>query len=200
MALGYTDPDTGEFQKASSNKLALMMRVEHDERRRRAAFEGLRSIEPFVLEHGFLEIVAMRNRLGRLLGYEDYYDWKVSVVERMSKRALFAKLDDLDRRTADRNSQDLAAFERKHGAGSREPWNFPFLRSGKINEALDPYFRFATGIRRWVESFAALSVRFRGATLTLDLVDRAGKYENGFMHGPVPAFFSDRGWVPARIN
>ena len=31
----------------------MMMRVEHEERRRRAAFEGLRSIEPYVLDHGF---------------------------------------------------------------------------------------------------------------------------------------------------
>lgn len=200
MRLGYVDPDTGEFHPASSVKLALMMRVDHDERRRRAAFEGLRSIEPFVLEHGFLDIVAMRNRLGRLLGYEDYYDWKVNIVERMSKRTLFATLDDLAGRTAERTSHELALFEKKHGAGSREPWNFPFLRSGKITEALDPYFDFASALRRWIDSFAALSVSFRGATLTLDLLDRKGKYENGFMHGPMPAFFDDERWQPARIN
>jgi hypothetical protein len=200
MTLGYVDPQTGEFHRASSVKLSLMLRTDPDERRRRAAFDGLRSIEPFVLAHGFLDIVAMRNRLGRMLGYEDYYDWKVSIVERMSKRALFDRLDDLDRRTAARNAEDLARFERTHGGGSREPWNFPFLRSGKLAEALDPYFGFRTGMRRWVESFSALSVSFRGATLTLDLLDRTGKYENGFMHGPVPAFFETERWQPARIN
>lgn len=200
MTLGYTDPDTGEFHTASSVKLALMMRVDHDERRRKAAFDGLRSIEQFVLEHGFLEIVEMRNRLGRLLGYEDYYDWKVHIVERMSKRTLFAKLDDLARRTADRATHELAAFEAQHGAGSREPWNFPFLRSGRLTEMLDPYFGFSTALRRWIDSFSALSVSFRGATLTLDLLDRPGKYENGFMHGPIPAFFREDGWQPARIN
>jgi hypothetical protein len=200
MRLGFTDPDTGVFERASSVRLALMMRVERDERRRRAAFEGLRSIEPFVLEHGFLEIVGLRNRLGRMLGYEDYYDWKVSTVEQMSKRMLFEKLDDLERRTASRTREDLVRFERAHGAGAREPWNFPFLRAGKLTEALDPYFGFASAVRRWVQSFAALSVRFRGATLTLDLMDRRGKYENGFMHGPMPAFFEDGRWRPARIN
>jgi hypothetical protein len=200
MNLGFIEPETGAFNRASSVRLSLMMRVEHDEARRRAAFDGLRSIETFVLEHGFLDIVAMRNRLGRLLGYEDYYDWKVSIAEQMSKRVLFAKLDDLERRTAARTDQDLATFERTHGAGSREPWNFPFLRTGKLTEALDPYFGFATALRRWVRSFAALSVTFRGATLTLDLLDRAGKYENGFMHGPVPAFFDEARWQPARIN
>jgi len=43
-------------------------------------------------------------------------------------------------------------------------------------------------------------VTFRGATLTLDLLDRQGKYENGFMHGPRPAFFADGQWQAARIN
>ncbi len=200
MRLGFIDPATGQFQAASSVKLALMMRVDHDERRRRAAFDGLRSIEQFVLEHGFLEIVSMRNRLGRMLGYEDYYDWKVHIVERMSKRTLFGRLDDLARRTSERATHELSMFEEKHGAGSREPWNFPFLRSGKLTEAIDPYFGFATALRRWIDSFAALNVSFRGATLTLDLVDRKGKYENGFMHGPVPAFFDDERWQPARIN
>ena len=95
MPLGYRDPDTGELVRASSVKLALIVRTDPDERRRKAAFEGLRSIESFVLEHGFLDIVRMRNRLGRLLGYEDYYDWRVNVVERMTKRRLFAILDDL---------------------------------------------------------------------------------------------------------
>jgi hypothetical protein len=61
-------------------------------------------------------------------------------------------------------------------------------------------FGFATGVRRWVQAFSALSVTFRGATLTLDLLDRTGKYENGFMHGPVPAFFDVERWQPARIN
>jgi hypothetical protein len=49
-------------------------------------------------------------------------------------------------------------------------------------------------------SFHALGVRLRGATLTLDLVDRSGKYENGFMHGPGIAFFDRGTWRPARIN
>jgi hypothetical protein len=34
----------------------------------------------------------------------------------------------------------------------------------------------------------------------LDLVDRKGKYENGFMHGPVPAWREDGRWRPARIQ
>lgn len=37
----------------------------------------MRSIGPFVAEQ-FLEIVKLRNRLARSLGYQDFYDFKVS--------------------------------------------------------------------------------------------------------------------------
>jgi Zn-dependent oligopeptidase len=36
--------------------------------------------------------------------------------------------------------------------------------------------------------------------VTLDLLDRKGKYENGFMHGPVPAFRRRGEWQPAEIG
>ncbi|WP_373046502.1 M3 family metallopeptidase [Vulgatibacter sp.] len=200
LQLGYVDPASGKLVPASSVKLGTMIRTERDEGRRKAAWEGLRSIEGFVLERGFLEIVKMRNRFARMQGYEDYYDYRVQTVERMSKRELFAVLEDLADRTEAHTKAELAKFEKEHGAGSLEPWNFVFLRSGSITREIDPYFGFADALERWGRSFAALGVKYRDATLTLDLVDRKGKYENGFMHGPGPAFFDEGRWRPARIN
>ncbi len=200
FALGYTDPASGDFVKASSNKLALLLANDPDERVRRAAHEGLRSIEPFVLANGFLDIVRLRNRLGRMLGFEDYYDWKVSTAEGMRKHEVFARLEAFLKATAERTREELSRFAAKHGGSALEPWNFLFLRSGALATELNPFFPFAESFARWGRSFAALGVKYRGAKLTLDLVDRAGKYENGFMHGPGPAYFEDGRWVPARIN
>jgi hypothetical protein len=200
MALGYRDPDTGETVRASSVRLGLMVRTHPDVRVRRAAFEGLRSIERFVLANGFLDIVKLRNRLARTLGFEDYYAWRVAVVERMEKRRLFAVLDDLARRTKAATGAALEAFAARHGGDALDPWSFAYLKSGRLTARFDPYFGFSQALRRWGRSFAALGVRYRGATLTLDLVDRPGKYENGFMHGPEPAFFDRGRWRPARIN
>lgn len=48
-----------------------------------------------------------------------------------------------------------------------------------------------------------LGIRYNGSELTLDLLSRTGKYENGFMHGPFPGYVdSDQGgkYLPARIN
>lgn len=200
MNLGYVDPKTGAFVKASTNKLALLIANDENEAVRKAAHEGLRSVETFVIDHGFFEIVKMRNRLGRMLGYEDYYDWKTQIAERMSKREVFARLEDLVTRTNARSREELAKFAAKHGPSSLDPWNFSFLRSGDTAKKLDPYFPFAEALGRWGRSFAAMGVKYRGAKLTLDLVDRAGKYENGFMHGPGPAFVADGVRHAARIN
>src|SRR5690606_1802299 len=136
------------------------------------------------LDAGFLDIVHKRNRLGRMLGHDDYYAWRVAVVERMSKKSLFERLDALAARTAAKSEAELAAFAERHGPGALDPWNFGFLRGGELAREIDPYFGFAEALERWGRSFHALGVRYRGAMLTLDLVDRAGKYENGFMHGP----------------
>ena len=65
---------------------------------------------------------------------------------------------------------------------------------------LDPYVPFSKSLRRWVESFGRLNIEYSGAELTLDLLDRKGKYPNGFCHGPIPSFYNQGEWVAAQVN
>lgn len=199
MELGYRDPAQG-FVRASSVKLSAMLRSESAEHLRRAAWDGLRGIETHVLDQGFLDIVRKRNRLGRALGAEDYYDWKTRRVEGLGKHEVFALLDELEARTADAARRALDALRTKHGAARVTPWNVQYLVSGDVTRESDPYFPFRSALARWGRSFAALGIRYRGAELVLDLVDRRGKYENGFMHGPVVAWRHSGSFVPARIH
>ena len=199
MELGYRVAG-GAFVRASSVKLGVMLRSEPDEALRRAAWEGLCSIEPYVLDAGFLDVVRKRNRLGRSLGGEDYYDWKTRRVERMSKAAVFALLDELEERTRETARRSLDELSAEHGAAARQPWNVNWLIGGDATRDQDPYFPFADAVRRWGRSFAALGIEYSGAELVLDLVDRPGKYENGFMHGPVVAWRDGARRVPARIH
>lgn len=199
MRLGFEDPERG-FTPASSVKLAMMLRSEPDAARRRAAWEGLRSIEPFVLENGFLELVRERNRLGRSLGAEDYYDWKSRRVEGLGKAAIFARLDELEQRTRESARRAVEGLRARSGPEAARPWNLLWHVAGDTTREQDPYFPFRDALARWGRSFAALGISYRGAELVLDLVDRPGKYENGFMHGPVVAW-RDRGRLrPARIH
>ncbi|MBI1851935.1 MAG: peptidase M3 [Planctomycetes bacterium] len=199
MNLGYRDPDKG-FVRASSVKLGTMLRAETDERLRRAAWDGLRSIEPHVLANGFLDVVRQRNRLGRMLGAEDYYDWKARRVEGLTKAQIFALLDELERATRERGRTSIDELRARVGAAQVTPWNATYLISGDVTREQDPYFPFAAAIERWGRSFAALGVDFAGADMVLDLLDRAGKYENGFMHGPVVAWRDGGRRHAARIH
>jgi len=199
MKLGYHG--RSGFVAASSVALANAVRTNSDATIRRAAFEGLRSIEDFALAHDWAEIVKMRNRFARKLGYEDYYDYKVQWAEGFDKRTLFGFLDELEARTRARAQSEIDRVRAEHGREGLEPWNFGYLAwGGSLQAERDPWFRFEDALERWIRSFAATGIRFRNARITLDLVDRKGKYENGFMHGPVPAFVRRGEWLPAHIN
>jgi hypothetical protein len=200
MKLGYTDPKTSQFVEAPVEVLGLMISTSKEEPIRKAAWQGFRSIEKHLLDKGYLEIVRMRNRFARMLGFEDYYDYKVTLLEGMSKKQLFTLLDDLEKNTRESCQQALDEVVRERGESAREPWNFGHFISGALTTQLDPYFQFDTAVERWGKSFAAMGIRYHGATLTLDLVSRKGKYENGFMHGPFPGFIDDGTYRPARIN
>ena len=199
MHLGYQEPFHGRFVEAGSDKMRLVVGTSRFEAERKAAWEGLQSIEPYVLANGFIDIVKDRNRLGRLLGFEDYYDYKVSLYEGFSKKKLFELLGELERdtRAACRKSvEDLAV----QGVSAREPWNFEFLISGDMTAKTDPYLGFNQALGRWGRSFAAMDINYEGATLQLDLLIRKGKEENGFMHGPFPAYIEQGKFLPAKIN
>ncbi len=200
MELGWKDA-VGTYTSASSVELSNLLRSHPDEAVRRGAFEGLRRIETFALANGYAEIVKLRNRFARRLGHEDYYDYKVRWAEGFDKPTLFGYLDDLEARTRDRAQREIDRLRAEKGDSAAEPWNFVYHTfGGELTKLRDPYFRFEDAVERWVRSFAALGIRFRGARITLDLLDRKGKYENGFMHGPVPAFRRHGEWLPATIN
>jgi hypothetical protein len=196
----WSEDAHGVRQPASSVRLSALLANDPSERVRRSAWHGLRSIEPHLLEHGFLELVKLRNRFGRLTGGEDWYDSKVRRVEGLTKQEIFAWLEELEQRTRVRAEASLEELRAKKGAEALLPWNTRFASSGDIALLQDPHFPFGKALERWMRSFGALGIRYRGATLVLDLVDRPGKYENGFMHGPVPAWVDRGRWIPARIQ
>ena len=49
-------------------------------------------------------------------------------------------------------------------------------------QKIDPYMPGEDAVDVWARTFAALGIRYRGATMNLDLLDRDMKYSNGFCH------------------
>ncbi len=171
-----------------------------DEAVRQSALAMFHTLEQWVVDNGYLDIVALRNRFARAMGYRDYFDYKMHKNEQMSPEQLFAILDDFIARTDARLHQSLAELKAAKGDAALLPQNLRYSVSGDVTRQLDPYVPFSRALKDWVESFRRLGIQYRGATLTLDLLTREGKYENGFCHGPVPSFWQEGEWVPAVVN
>jgi hypothetical protein len=193
--------DRGESEVASLSMLATNQATNQVEERRRSSFESLREIERWVLDHGFLDLVKLRNRFARALGFDNYFELKLRKNERMSPEHLTRILDDFVARTDSATARGLAELKAAHGEQAILPWNLRFFASGDVVRRLDEYMPFGLALRRWVLSFRRLGIQFHGATLQLDLMERPGKYQNGFCHGPIPTWVNEKGeWVAGQIN
>lgn len=193
--------EQGVDEVATLSTLATNLSTNPVEARRRSSFDAFREIERWVLANGFLDLVKLRNRFARALGCDNYFDLKLLKNERMTPAQLFGVLDDFLARTGAANARSLADLAARTGADALAPWNLRFHATGDVVRRMDPYVPFALALRRWVMSFRRLGIRFRGATMQLDLIEREGKYQNGFCHGPVPAWFDETGrWIPGHIN
>jgi Zn-dependent oligopeptidase len=151
MKLGYTLPD-GSFTSMSSVGLRNMMTMDEDEVKRKAAYEGLCTIGPFVCENGFVEIIKLRNKLAKSLGFEDYYDYKVTNAEGMSKQKLFEILDGLESGTRPTMDASRKELEKRHGSDALEPWNTGFKLAGSTIQKM---------VRNWLCYASSVKILFR---------------------------------------
>jgi oligoendopeptidase F len=193
--------EAGVSEEATLSMLSTNLGTNPNEAARKSSHDALMDLERWVLANGFLDVVRKRNEFARAQGFPDYFEYKVRKNEQMSSAELFAVLDDFEARTRAANERAMTELSQTHGATATKPWNLRFNISGDITRQFDPYLSFAKGLQRWVESFRRLGISYRGATLQLDLLERKGKYQNGFCHGPIPSFFdTENKWVAGQIN
>ncbi|MCA6960890.1 M3 family metallopeptidase [Pectobacterium odoriferum] len=190
----------GERVPASLGELLTNQATNDTEAYRQSSQQALRDLEQWLLQNGFPELISLRNRFARQMGYRNYFDYKVNKTERMTPEQLFAILDPFEEQTREANARSLKNLADEKGEEALQPWNIRYASAGDVTRQLDPYFPFSASLERWINSFKRLRIGFNGAEMQLDLLVRKGKYENGFMHGPVPPFVQEGKWVPARIN
>ncbi|MCJ8338045.1 MAG: M3 family metallopeptidase [Pseudomonadales bacterium] len=198
-AMFYTDAQ-GRQVEASMGVLRANIYSDKNAAVRQSSHRALLDLEDWVLENGYIELVKQRNQFARSLGYSNFFDYSIEKTEQMSTEQLFTILDDFELRTRDRNLQSIAELAAEHGNQSLEAHNFNYTWGGDAMRELDPYVPFAKSLRQWVESFGRLNIDYSSAELTLDLLDRKGKYQNGFCHGPMPCYFDNAKWVAGKIN
>ncbi|MEQ9925495.1 M3 family metallopeptidase [Pectobacterium brasiliense] len=190
----------GERVSASLGELLTNQTTNDTEAYRQSSQQALRDLEQWLLQNGFPELISLRNRFARQMGYRNYFDYKVNKTERMTPEQLFSILDPFEEQTREANTRSLKNLADEKGEEALQPWNIRYASAGDVTRQLDPYFPFSASLERWINSFKRLRIGFNGAEMQLDLLVRKGKYENGFMHGPVPPFVQEGKWVPARIN
>lgn len=194
---GYVDPYSKKFVVASSNKMSAMMRTDKDEKIRKACFDAREKLGQEMITK-YLELVNLRNEYSRKIGFNDFYDFKINQEEKMSKKELFIIFDDIYNKTK-YAFKDIRDFEKQH-PGLRKPWNFGYLMSGDFVKEEDKYFKFEDALVRWGRSFSALGIDFRESKIKLDLLDRKGKYNNGFCHWPEMIRYIDGKRIPGTSN
>jgi Zn-dependent oligopeptidase len=176
---GYIDPYTGKFIGASSLKMRTMISTNQDEKIRKACFDAREKLAQISIKE-YIEMVQLRNEYARVLGYSDFYDFKVQSEDKITKKELFSLFDSIYQKTKYYFS-DIRKLE-KSMIGLRKPWNFSYMMSGDFTKEEDQYFQFDESLLRWGKSFAALGIDYKKGFLKLDLLDRKGKYNNGFCH------------------
>lgn len=135
---------------AADNELREVLRSEQHITRRRAAWEASKQIGHEVAPR-LLELVAIRNREARKLGYQDYYSMMFELQELDEKWvfSLFDRLDQLSERAFGEMKAELdAALKKRYGAAGAEndPWLYsdPFFQefpSAGAAESLDEVFK-----------------------------------------------------------
>ena len=194
---GYIDPKTKSFVSASRAQMSSMQLTHADEKIRKACFVAQEELAKSCAAE-LIQLVGLRNEYAHALGYEDFYAYKVRTEEDMSKEELFSIFDTIFEKTKYAFSH-LRTME-KELPGLRKPWNRGYLLSGDFTKEADAYFPFENALERWGRSFNQLGISFHGGTLQLDLLDRAGKYENGFCHWPDLVYFEGKKRIPGSAN
>ncbi|WP_297357010.1 M3 family metallopeptidase [Paraburkholderia sp.] len=192
---------SGHTEEASPAALRSNLASNPDEASRKSSHEALHGLERWVLENGFLEIVAKRNALARELGYRDFFDYRLRTNSGMSPERLFAIFDEFERNTRDTHFASMDHLVSDYGDEVLQPHNLLFRVRGGAALKADAYFPFSKALERWAESFRRLGVSYRGARIEIDLPDRPGKFTTGFCASPIASYHDDtNGWVPADVR
>lgn len=194
---GYIDPTTKTFVSASENKMRSMMVTNPDEAIRKACFDASEKLALDCIAE-YIELIGLRNSYAQKLGYADFYEYKVQHEDGMTKKELFSIFNTIYEKTK-YVAKDIKKLEKKT-PGITKPWNFGYMISGDFTKEEEPYFQFEDALLRWGTSFAALGIDFKKGKLQLDLLDRKGKWNNGFCHWPDLVSYNGIKRIPGSSN
>ena len=178
-----------EGGKASDNELREILRTELNVVRKRAAWEATKQVGQEVAPQ-LLELIAIRNREARKLGYSDYYSMMFELQE-LDERSVFSLLDRLEqlseRAFTEMKTELDATLKRKYGISDAEshPWLYsdPFFQEFPTTdtaESLDQVFADADIEALTRKHYESIGLSIDNLLRFADLYEREGKSQHAF--------------------
>jgi peptidyl-dipeptidase A len=178
-----------EGGEASDNQLREILRKETDINRRRAAWEASKQVGHEVAPR-LLQLVEIRNREARKLGYQDYYSMMFELQELDEKWvfSLFDRLEQLSERAFTEMKAELdETLKKKYGTSDREcyPWLYsdPFFQefpSAGASESLDDVFKDSDIESMTRAHYKSIGLDIEDLLQRADLYERQGKSQHAF--------------------
>ncbi len=179
---------TLDGRPVTANTLEQILRASEETPLRQRAWEASQQIGPEVAPL-IREMVRLRNRVARRMGFPDHYAFALETQE-LEEARLFALLEELDHRTAGpffaekaRVDAELCARFGVAGAELR-PWHYadPFFQHPPPRRDLnfDPLFAGADLPALAVATFDGLHLEVRDILARSDLFEKPGKSQHGF--------------------
>jgi peptidyl-dipeptidase A len=178
-----------EGGEASDNQLRDILRNETNIVRRQAAWEATKQVGHEVAPR-LLELVAIRNREARKLGYEDYYSMMFQLQE-LDESWVFSLFDRLEQLSERAFTEMKAALDErlKQRYGVREGECYPWLYSDPFfqefpaagsDESLDDVFKNSdiNGLTR--AHYDSIGLDIQDLINRADLYERRGKSQHAF--------------------
>jgi len=173
----------------SDNQLRDILRDETDINRRRRAWEASKQIGHEIAPQ-LLELVAIRNREARNLGYADYYAmmFELQEIDEQWVFSLFDRLEQLSDAAFTAMKAELdSALKEKYGItdGESYPWLYsdPFFQefpSAGASESLDDVFKDANIEALTRSHYESIGLDIVDLLGRADLYEREGKSQHAF--------------------
>ncbi len=178
-----------EGGKASDNQLRDILRGEHDIQRRRLAWEAAKQVGHEVAAQ-LLELIEIRNREARNLGYSDYYAmmFELQELDEKSVFSLFDRLEKLSENAFTEMKAELdAALKKKYGVSDAQsyPWLYsdPFFQEFPAvagSESLDDVFKDSNIEALTRAHYTSIGLDIEDLLKRADLYEREGKSQHAF--------------------
>jgi peptidyl-dipeptidase A len=180
-----------EFEggQASDNHLREILHAENHINRRRAAWEASKQVGQAVAPK-LLDLIRIRNREARKLGYSDYYSmmFELQELDEAWVFSLFDRLETLSRSAfADMKRSLDGTLKRKYGISEAEsyPWLYadPFFQefpSAGAGESLDDVFKGRDIVSLTRAHYESIGLEIDGLLKSADLYEREGKSQHAF--------------------